>query len=114
MYGGITEEIHIRWGLMSFFAWGSYRLTQRKDTDIKPHNYVIAIIIASLIFGVGHLPVAFALSPEVNAYLVSYIIVGNSAFGFIAGYLYWKRGLECAMGAHMVAHVAMIAGNAVA
>lgn len=114
LYGGITEEILIRWGLMSFFVWAIYRITQRKDTDIKTHNYVLAIIISSLIFGAGHLPIAFALSPEVTGYLVLYIVIGNAAFGFIAGYLYWKRGLECAIGAHMVAHITMIAGSSLA
>jgi len=114
LYGGITEEILIRWGLMSFFVWAFYRITQRKDTDIKAHNYVLAIIISALIFGTAHLPVAFALSPEITAHLVSYIIIGNAAFGFIAGYLYWKRGLECAIGAHMVAHITMIAANGLA
>jgi len=111
LYGGITEEILIRWGLMSFFVWAIYRITQRNDTHIKTHNYVLAIIISSLIFGAGHLPIAFALSPQVTGYLLLYIIVGNAAFGFIAGYLYWKRGLECAIGAHMVAHITMIAAN---
>jgi hypothetical protein len=114
LYGGITEEILIRWGLMSFFVWAIYRITQQKNTDIKTHNYIFAIVISSVIFGVGHLPVAFALSPEVTAYLISYIIVGNAAFGFVAGYLYWKRGLECAIGSHMVAHIIMIVGNSLA
>jgi membrane protease YdiL (CAAX protease family) len=48
------------------------------------------------------------LSPEITTPLVAYIILGNASFGFIAGYLYWKRGLECAIGAHMVAHLTMI------
>ena len=111
LYGGITEEILIRWGLMSFFTWGIYRLSQKGDSEIRNHNYVIAIIVSSLIFGVGHLPAVFALSSEITATVVAYIILGNSAFGFIAGYLYWKRGLECAIGAHMIAHVTMIFGK---
>jgi len=110
LYGGITEELLMRWGLMSFFVWGSYRITQKADSEIRSYNYVIAIILSALIFGLGHLPVAFALSPEVTAPLVAYIILGNAAFGFIAGYLYWKRGLECAIAAHMIAHVTMIIG----
>lgn len=110
LYGGITEELLIRWGLMSFFVWAVYRLTQKSGTDIRSHNYIIAIIVSALIFGLGHLPVAFALSPEVTIPLVAYIILGNAAFGFIAGYLYWKRGLECAIAAHMIAHITMIAG----
>jgi membrane protease YdiL (CAAX protease family) len=110
LYGGITEELLIRWGLMSFFVWAAYRLTQKNGSDIGSYNYIFAIIASALIFGLAHLPVTFALSPEVTATLVAYIILGNAAFGFIAGYLYWKYGLECAMGAHMIAHLTMTAG----
>jgi membrane protease YdiL (CAAX protease family) len=110
LYGGITEEILIRWGLMSFFVWVAYRITQKEGSKIQSYNYVLAIFITALIFGAAHLPLAFALSSEITVLLVTYIILGNAAFGFIAGYLYWKRGLECAIGAHMVAHVTMIVG----
>ncbi len=114
LYGGITEELLMRWGLMSFFVWGAYRITQKVGSEIRSYNYVIAIILSALIFGLAHLPVAFTLSPEVTAPLVAYIIVGNAAFGFIAGYLYWKRGLECAIAAHMIAHITMIIGTSFA
>lgn len=110
LYGGITEELLIRWGLMSFFVWGAYRLTQKNGSNIRAHNYIFSIIISALIFGLAHFPVAFALSSEITTPLVAYIILGNSAFGFIAGYLYWKYGLECAIGAHMIAHITMIVG----
>ena len=39
------------------------------------------------------------------------MIVANSIFGLIAGYLYWKRGLESAMFAHMVAHVLLLTAS---
>lgn len=113
LYGGITEEILLRWGIMSSLVWAIYRITQAKDTKIKNYNFVGAIILSSLLFGLLHLPVAFALSPEVNTFLIAYIVLGNSIFGFIAGYLYWKRGLECTMGAHMLAHLTVIVSLAI-
>ncbi|HLV48685.1 MAG TPA: CPBP family glutamic-type intramembrane protease [Aliidiomarina sp.] len=108
LYGGITEEILIRWGLMSFLVWGIYWLTQKNGSEVRPHNYIIAVIVSALVFGLGHLPVVFALTSEVTVSLVIYIVLGNAFFGFIAGYLFWKRGLECAIIAHMVAHFTMI------
>jgi membrane protease YdiL (CAAX protease family) len=39
------------------------------------------------------------------------VIVANSLFGLIAGYLYWKRGLESAMLAHMLAHVLLLTAS---
>ena len=107
LYGGITEELLIRWGLMSFFVWGIYRLTQKPGAEISAYNYILGIILAAVIFGLGHLPIALTLSSEISASLIIYIVLGNAVFGFIAGYLYWKRGLECAIGAHMIAHITM-------
>jgi hypothetical protein len=111
LYGGITEEILVRWGVMSFLVWAAYRLTQRqgavKGTVIGSHNFIMGILGSALVFAAGHLPAAFTLTAHVTPALVAYIIVGNAGFGVIAGYLYWKRGLECAILAHMVAHLVM-------
>lgn len=113
LYGGITEELLMRWGLMSFLVWASYRITQRLGSEVRSYNFVLAIVLSAVIFAVGHLPIAFSLSPQVTAPLLIYILVGNTFFGLIAGYLYWKRGLECAMLAHMLAHLTMLAGELV-
>jgi membrane protease YdiL (CAAX protease family) len=34
--------------------------------------------------------------------------LGNSIFGIVAGFLYWRRGLEAAILAHMSAHLVLI------
>ena len=114
LYGGITEEILIRFGLMSFFAWCVYRITQKRGSAVRAYNYILAIIFSSLIFAAGHLPAASLLSPVVTNALVVYIILGNSIFGLIAGFLYWRRGLEAAIISHMVAHIVMIMGDTIA
>jgi membrane protease YdiL (CAAX protease family) len=114
LYGGITEEILVRWGLMSFLVWCCFRLTQKSDTGIRSSNYVIAIVLSALIFGAAHLPVASLLSPVLTFQLIIYIILGNAIFGIIAGFLYWRRGLECAILAHVLAHITMLAGEALA
>ncbi len=43
--------------------------------------------------------------------LMIFIIIANSAFGLIAGYLYWKKGLESAIIAHMSAHLITIGAS---
>ncbi len=108
LYGGITEELLLRWGLMTLLVWAAWRLLQRGEGGPKPAYFVGAILASSLVFGVGHLPFAYMILPEVTAGLTLYVIVANSVFGLIAGYLYWKRGLESAMLAHMLAHVCML------
>lgn len=106
LYGGITEEIIMRWGLMTLLVWGAWRVLQKAQGT--PHTVYVAfaIGISALAFGLGHLPLAFALSSKATVSLVAYIIVGNACFGLIAGYLYWQKGLEAAMIAHITFHLA--------
>jgi hypothetical protein len=52
-------------------------------------------------------PLAFMVIPEPTLVIVTFVIVANSAFGLICGYLYWKKGLESAIIGHMVGHIVM-------
>jgi membrane protease YdiL (CAAX protease family) len=56
----------------------------------------------------GHLPIASALGIGLTSSIVFYVVIANSLFGLIAGYLYWKKGLEAAIIAHMLAHVVIV------
>lgn len=111
LYGGITEEILIRWGLMTLLVWLGYRLFQKGRSEPGAAVFAAAILISSLMFGIGHLPLAFLLVPEPTASLILFVIIANSLFGLVAGFLYWKRGLESAMIAHITAHLVMYAAR---
>jgi hypothetical protein len=37
--------------------------------------------------------------------VVAYVTIGNALFGVVAGYLFWRYGLEAAIAAHVSAHV---------
>lgn len=111
LYGGIIEEFLLRWGLMTFLVWAAWRLFQKGRGQPKPAFFVGAILVSSLLFAVGHLPVAFMLFPKPTFALIVFAIVGNSAFGLIAGYLYWKKGLESAMLAHALTHVVLFTAS---
>ena len=107
LYGGITEEILIRFGLMSFLAWLFSTFLKRKTAAI----YWTSILLAALIFALGHLPLVLLLTSTPTALLISYILIGNGLGGIIFGYLYWKKGLESAILGHIFAHVAMLLGE---
>lgn len=108
LYGGFTEELLLRWGLMTLLLWAVWRLFQKGKGKPRTVYLTGAIIASSVIFGLGHLPFVFLLVPDASVALVLYVIAGNSFFGLIAGYLYWKYGLESAIIAHMLAHVVML------
>lgn len=104
LYGGITEEILMRFGLMTFFVWLLSKLFKSVDAKI----YWAGILITAILFAVGHFPVVFQAVGSPSAMLLSYILLGNSIGGVIFGWLYWKRGLESAFIAHIFAHVVMV------
>ena len=127
LYGGLAEELLLRWGLMTLLVWAGSRIAalfiRRKISDgevatgsanVPPSSaiFIAAIIISAVVFGMGHLPVASLLAGGLTLPLVIYVISANSLFGIIAGFLYWRRGLEAAMIAHMFAHVVMLAALA--
>lgn len=112
--GGITEEVLLRWGMMTFLVWASWRIFQKGSGEPRAAYFIGAILISALLFAIGHLPVAFALAGELTAPLVAFVIAGNSLFGIVAGFLYWKKGLETAMIAHIFAHVVLVTAIALA
>jgi len=104
LYGGITEELLLRFGFMTLLVWVMFKISKKLNNPI----YWIAIVLSTLLFAVGHFPVAYSAIPEPSSLLLSYIIIGNSIGGLVFGWLYWKKGLEAAMIAHAFAHVAMV------
>lgn len=108
LYGGITEEILLRWGLMTLLVWITWRFFQNRQGTPKNWGVGLAIFLSSILFALGHIPIALYLTQQPNLALLIYIIGANSFFGLIAGYLYWKKGLESAMIAHIFYHTILI------
>lgn len=104
LYGGFTEEIMLRFGLMTFIVW----LSSKIFGNSKPTTYWVGIIISAILFAIGHFPIVFQTVETPSLPLLSYIIIGNSIGGVIFGWLYWKKGLEAAFIAHIFAHLTMI------
>jgi membrane protease YdiL (CAAX protease family) len=104
-YGGITEEVLLRWGLMTAFTWLAWRFFQGKRGAVKPGLTWLAIVLSALLFGIGHLPAASYVIGSLNGPIVLFVIGLNATFGMLFGWLFWRRGLEAAMVAHAVTHV---------
>ena len=111
LYGGITEELLLRWGLLTLLVWVAWKIFQRGRSQPGSFCFVSAILISSLVFGVGHLPVAVAIGGPLTLPVVAYVVTVNSVFGLIAGYLFWRKGLEAAITAHMLAHVGIVSAS---
>lgn len=105
LYGGISEEVLLRWGLMSFLVWAGWRISQRSCGEPSATVVWLAIGLSALLFGISHLPAVAAAMGSVPASIVAYITLGNAMFGIVAGFLFWRYGLEAAITAHVLAHV---------
>jgi membrane protease YdiL (CAAX protease family) len=105
LYGGITEEVLLRWGLMTLFTWLTWRFVQRRSGAVKVGLVWLAIAASALLFGAGHLPLAHFLIGSLNGPVILFVVGVNAAFGLLFGWLYWRCGLESAMIAHAVAHL---------
>jgi membrane protease YdiL (CAAX protease family) len=111
LYGGITEEVLLRWGLMTALVWLAWRLLQRRSGAPRAASAWLAIVVSALLFGAGHLPAAAVLVGELTGELVLFVVGVNAAFGVLFGFLFWRYGLEAAIIAHATAHlVSHVAG----
>ncbi len=104
LYGGITEEILARWGLVSLFAWVAWRLGRRHDPP-APGYFILAIGLAALLFAAGHLPLLFVVTQQPPFWLAAAVLVGNVVPGMVFGWLFWRYGIEAAIMAHIGAHL---------
>lgn len=105
LYGGLTEELLMRFGLMSFLVWIIFKFSKRLTVPV----YWLAIILSSIVFALGHLPLVLGIVAEPTFITYLYIILANSLGGLLFGFAYYRQGLECAFIAHAVAHLTMLA-----
>jgi hypothetical protein len=103
-YGGFDEEILMRLFLVSGLVWILGRFWQ--STNGLPANgaFWTAILLASVLFGLGHLPATRTITP-LTPMLVLRAVVLNGIGGIAFGWLYWKYGLEAAMLSHFCADI---------
>ncbi len=104
LYGGITEEIIARWGIMTLVVWIVWRLTGRPARPSRS-AYGIGMAVAALLFAAGHLPILHAALLSPPLWLVVFVIAANSLAGLAFGLLFVRDGLEAAMLGHALAHV---------
>lgn len=105
LYGGVTEELLLRWGVMSLLLWAVWRGLQRGQGLPRAALAWIAIASSALLFAIGHLPAAYTILGGLDAITVSWVIGFNTLAGTLFGWLYWRFGLEAAMLAHALAHI---------
>jgi hypothetical protein len=106
-YGGVVEEVLCRLFLVAAMVWLLARCNRRVA---RPWMFVLAIVLAALLFGAGHLPAAFATGMAHASLPIARIVLLNALVGVVTGGLFWKYGLEHAMLAHFCADLVLHVG----
>lgn len=105
VYGGVAEEVLMRLFLMSFFIWIGVKVFKQKEPSKTV--IIVAIFLAAIIFGLGHLPITASIT-AITPLVVLRAIVLNGVGGIIFGWLFWKKGLESAIIAHFTTDIFLL------
>jgi len=103
-YGGIGEEVFMRLFLMTLIVWIIQKLIRKKNIRPSDKDVWLSIIIVSVVFGLGHLPMT-ATFMKITPLVVIRGIALNGIAGIAFGWLYWKKGLEAAIISHFSADI---------
>lgn len=107
LYGGIAEELMLRWGVMTLLVFILWKIFQRSKNQPSSIIVWMGIFISALLFGLAHYG-ATAAAADMTPLIFARMIFLNGLGGIIYGWLYWKKGLEAAMVAHMATHVTFV------
>lgn len=103
-YGGVTEEILARYGLLSAVAVTANMLLKRRRLAIG-----LAIVVSSFVFGLGHLPAIMAFVPDAPSVFLIKTAVLNAAIASLLAMVFVMHSLEASMVTHAGFHFALLA-----
>ena len=100
LVGGIIEEVMMRLFFMSLVVFIIFKILKKKEIPTKV--YVIANIIAALLFAAGHLP-STATMTALTPIIIIRCFLFNGCLGLAFGYR--KYGIGYAMISHGLCHL---------
>jgi len=101
LFGGLTEEVIIRWGMMTMITWILLRIFQKRSETPKKVVIWSGILLSQILFAIGHIPALIHFGITNPIWSVFTIFVVSLPWGW----LFWKQGLESAFAAHASFHV---------
>ncbi|NOU77080.1 CPBP family intramembrane metalloprotease [Paenibacillus sp. LMG 31458] len=106
LYGGVVEEVLIRWGLLSLLAWLISLLTP--GGGVTATGVWLSILVSGIAFAAGHAPSYAAAGCKLTPRFWTAILVLNLWVSLYCGWLFWQHGLAAAIVAHMLVHAAWL------
>lgn len=106
LYGGIVEELMLRYGLLTLVFWGVWKLSGQVPGRVLG---LVLIVVVAVVFGLGHLPAMAAVMP-LDLPVILRTVALNASLGIVFGWFYTRKGLEAGMMAHAASHPGMWLG----
>lgn len=106
-YGGVIEEILIRWFFMGLIALILVLLFARKKEkeEIPAWIFVAANVIAAFVFSAGHLPATQMFFGRITGLILFRCFLLNGSFALFFGRWFRKYGIQYAMLGHFGIHL---------
>lgn len=101
LYGGLTEEILMRWGLLSLLLLGLRRLLP------APIAGTAAVALAAAAFAAGHLPAVLLSGVEPSTGVLLRTLGWNGLLGLVFGAAFLRGDLETAAALHAGFHLGL-------
>jgi hypothetical protein len=100
LFGGLNEEVIMRWGLLTIIVWILWRIFQHGIGTPKKILVYSCIFMSQILFALGHYPAlkSFGIINPLGSICTIFII------SLPWGWLFWKEGLESAFIAHSSFH----------
>ncbi|MBL7480553.1 CPBP family glutamic-type intramembrane protease [Legionella bononiensis] len=102
LYGGVVEEIIVRWGLMNVVAYFGLMFAKQKNNTV----IVTSIILSGLLFAVGQVPAYIAAGCIASRRFLYSLVLLSLWQSLLFGFLFWYYGLVSAILGHMLFHLA--------
>ena len=105
-YGGVIEEILLRWFFMALIALILVMIFARKTEkkEIPVWIFITANVIAALVFSAGHLPATQMFFGRITGLILIRCFVLNGVFALFFGRWFRKYGIQYAMLGHFGIH----------
>ena len=100
LFGSLTEEVAIRWGIMTIIVWILLRIFQHQSETLKNRMIWSGILLSQILFAIAHIPILIHCGITNPIWSVFTIFIVSLPWGW----LFWKHGLESAFIAHSSFH----------
>ena len=110
-YGGLNEELLFRLLGLSVIAWLLSRVWHTPSREPTDAVFWSTNVIMAVLFGLGHLPAARAVTANITPLLVGRTLAMNGPIALVCGWLFWRFGIEAAIIAHFTADLAYHVGG---